>query len=61
MDEMQIDSAAYQVDMDNNNCAIQATIDGVEMFVPLDAANRHYAAIMQAVADGTLTIAEAAQ
>ena len=38
---------------------VKATIDGVEMFVPLDPANRHYAEILRQVADGTLTIADA--
>jgi len=38
---------------------IQATIDGVNMSVPLDPANRHYAAIMEMVDAGELTIAEA--
>ena len=41
------------------NSAIQATIDGVEMSVPLDPANRHYAEIMRQVEAGTLTIADA--
>ena len=38
---------------------IIATIDGVIMSVPLDPANRHYAAIMEMVDAGELTIAEA--
>ena len=38
---------------------IKATIDGVEMWVPLDPANRHYAEIMRQVDAGKLTIAEA--
>ena len=38
---------------------IKATIDGVEMFVPLDPADRHYAEILRQVAAGTLTIADA--
>lgn len=41
------------------NIGIKATIDGVEMFVPLDPANSHYAAIMEMVNAGELTIAEA--
>ena len=45
--------------LDGINVAIQATIDGVEMSVPLDPANRHYAEIMRQVEAGTLTIAEA--
>jgi hypothetical protein len=59
MNEMNIESAVYSVDFEGNNCAIQATIDGIQMSVPLDPANRHYAAIMAAVEAGTLTIAEA--
>jgi len=41
------------------NTSIQATIDGQEMSVPLDPANRHYAEILKQVAAGTLTIQEA--
>ena len=37
---------------------IHATIDDVEMDVPVDPANRHYAAILEWVADGN-TIQEA--
>ena len=44
---------------DNDFVAILAIIAGVEMSVPLDPANRHYAAIMEMVNAGTLTIAEA--
>ena len=40
------------------NEVIKAIIDGIEMFVPLDPANRHYAAILEWVADGnTITAA----
>ena len=38
---------------------IKATIDGTEMSVPLDLANRHYAEIMRQVDAGTLTITDA--
>ena len=38
---------------------IQATIDGQELSVPLDPANRHYAEILKQVAAGTLTIQDA--
>ncbi len=41
------------------NTLIQITINGQKMFVPLNPANRHYAAIMEQVETGTLTIAEA--
>ena len=35
-----------------SNTSIKATIDGTEMFVPYDPANRHYAEIMRQVAAG---------
>jgi hypothetical protein len=56
---MRIDSARYTNDMDGNPSSINATIDGQEMSVPLDPANRHYAEILLQVAAGTLTIAAA--
>ena len=57
--EMNIESAVYSVDLGGNNSSIQATIDGIQMSVPLDPANRHYAEIMRQVEAGTLTIADA--
>jgi hypothetical protein len=60
MDNLNITTAQYQADMDGvTNSGITATIDGTEMSVPLDPANRHYAEIMRQVEAGTLTIAEA--
>ena len=56
---MDITSAQYQADMDGNNLCIQPTIDGQEMFVPLDPANRHYAEILKQVEAGDLTVADA--
>ena len=41
------------------NKKIRATIDGVEMSVPLAVGNRHYDEIMRQVNAGTLTIADA--
>ena len=38
---------------------IKATIDGVEMYVPLEPANTHYAEIMRQVEAGDLTIQDA--
>jgi len=38
---------------------IWATIDGIQMSVPLDPANRHYAEILRQVEAGTLVIQEA--
>ena len=58
MNEMNITSAQYNAD-EGTNVSIQATIDGVEMSVPLDPANRHYAEILRQVEAGTLTIQEA--
>jgi len=59
MDSMNITAAQYTTDFEGNNAAIKATIDGTEMSVPLDPANRHYAEIMRQVEAGTLVVAEA--
>jgi hypothetical protein len=58
MNEMQITSVQYVAD-EGVNTAIKATIDGVEMFVPLDPDNRHYSEIMRQVELGELVIQEA--
>jgi hypothetical protein len=58
MNEMTITSAQYVAE-DGVNKSIKATIDGVEMFVPLDPTNRHYTEILRQVDAGTLTIQEA--
>ena len=55
-ESMNITTAQYTLDFDGNNTGIQATIDGIEMSVPLDPANRHYVEILRQVDDGTLTI-----
>ena len=59
MDNMNITAAQYITDMNGNNSCIKATIDGFEMFVPLDPVNRHYAEILRQVEAGTLVIQEA--
>tara|TARA_B110000908_G_scaffold156683_1_gene196078 strand:+ start:739 stop:921 length:183 start_codon:yes stop_codon:yes gene_type:complete len=59
MDDMNITSAQYVLSLDGTNSSIQATIDGIEMSVPLDPANRHYAEILKQVEAGTLVVAEA--
>ena len=59
MNDMNITVAQYTVDMDGDNNLIQATIDGQEMSVPLDPANRHYAEIMRQVEAGSLVVAAA--
>ncbi len=57
--KMNITLAQYVSHPDKDeNCGIRATIDGVEMNIPLDPANRHYAAIQEWVAEGN-TIQEA--
>ena len=57
---MNITSAQYNADpISGNNSSVQATIDGQDMSVPLDPANRHYAEILKQVDAGTLTIAAA--
>jgi hypothetical protein len=51
---MNITVAQYRADIDGNNSSVKATIDGQEMSVPLDPANRHYASIVSATAtDGS--------
>ena len=52
MGNMNIKSAQYYDDMNDNQAGVKATIDGTEMLVPLDPANRHYAAILEWVAEG---------
>ena len=55
---MNIESAQYVV-LGDGHKSIQTTIDGKELTVPLDPANRHYAAILEwAKKDGN-EIAEA--
>ena len=56
---MNITSAQYQTDANGDSGSIQATIDGIEMSVPLDPANRHYAALLEWAAEDGNTIAEA--
>ena len=56
IEKMTITSAQYTEQGSNT---IRATIDGQELFVPLDPANRHYSAILKAVEEGTLVIQEA--
>jgi len=59
MNEMTITSAQYVSMSLVENLSIRATIDGQELFVPIDLNNRHYAEIMRQVEAGTLTIQEA--
>ena len=60
MENMNITSAQYQDPEGNGrHYTIKATINGTEMFVPLDPANTEYAEILRQVAAGELTIADA--
>jgi hypothetical protein len=56
---MNITSAKYLSlpNVEGNQC-IEVVSDGITMHVPLDPDNRHYAAILEWVAEGN-TIAEA--
>ena len=57
MTEMQITSAKYIISaLSGTNSSIRATVDGQELFVPLDPANRHYAEILRQVEAGELVI-----
>jgi len=56
---MIVTSAQYVADTkDGGNMCIIAVIDGAELIVSLDTANRHYQAIQEWVAEGN-TIKEA--
>ena len=55
---MNVTSARYIQGLDGTNVSVKAVIDGETLFAPLDPANRHYAAILEWVAEGN-TIQEA--
>jgi len=54
--EMNITSAQYRNDDNDNPASIQAQINGKSMSVPLDPANRHYAEIMRQVEASELVV-----
>ena len=58
---MVITKSQYIADINGSgeNVSVKATIDGTEMYVPLDPANKDFAEIMRQVAAGELTIADA--
>ncbi len=58
-EEFNITLAKYQIEPITEVVTIKATINGVEMFVPIEKGNRHYDAIMKKVKEGNLTIEEA--
>ena len=56
---MNITSAQYKKDLENNNYAIIAVIDGQTWGVPMQVGNRYYDEILRQVEAGTLTIHDA--
>ena len=57
---MNITKAKYHNSLSTGErISIKVTIDGVEMFVPIDEDNRHYAEIKRQVDAGELTIEDA--
>ena len=57
---MKIENAQYyQTGGTHDVKMINATIDGKQVYVPLDPNNRHYAEILKQVEEGTLTIKDA--
>ena len=62
MSEINVTFAQYLLNpMTSEVSSIRATIDGQDLFVPLDPANRHYAEIMRKVDAGELVIAAASE
>ena len=61
MDEINVTSAQYISFMGNTQAEISAVIGSVTMIVPIDTANRHYAAIKAKHddADDSFTIQDA--
>jgi len=56
---MDIVSAKYTKDRNDDNVSVLVTTSDSVIGVPLDPANRHYAEIMRQVEAGELTIADA--
>ena len=58
---MEIKNAQYNKSLNDpsENVSINALVDGQQISVPLDPANRHYAEIMRQVKEGILTIKDA--
>lgn len=60
MNEMNITKAQYfNSNVTGELDGILATIDGIEIYVPINSENRHYVEIMRQVEAGTLTIEDA--
>jgi len=59
MEQINFTYAQYIINKEGVNSCIKATMDGIDISIPLDPANRHYAAILEwAKIDGN-TIEEA--
>lgn len=59
MNTMSITAATFTADVIegvSENTSIKACVDGINMSVPLDPSNRHYAEIMRQEAAGTLVV-----
>lgn len=56
---MIITNAQYYVNLSGDNVGVMATIDGVQMAVPINLENIHYVEIKKQVDAGTLTIKDA--
>ena len=57
---MKIENAQYaKINKDAEVTSIVAVVDGQQVAIPLDPANRHYAEILKQVEAGTLTIKDA--
>ena len=56
---MNITSAKYLKNLEDQNSIVKIIVDGETLFVPLDLDNRHYAEIKRQVDAGELTIEEA--
>jgi hypothetical protein len=59
MNETHFTSAQYSKNENNDIVGIKVVVDGENLGVPIDPANRHYAEIMRQLEAGTLTIEEA--
>ena len=56
---MNITSAQYRKNLEGDNYAVVAVIDGQTWGVPMQVGNRYYAEIPRQVEAGTLTIEDA--
>ena len=56
---MKIENAKYVEDDNGNNMNVLATVDGVDLCIPIAEDNRHYKEVLKQVEEGTLTIKDA--